>query len=160
MITTRNSLPDNARKAMIELLQTSLYDGVDLQTQVKQAHWNLKGPSFIALHELFDQVHGLVSGHVDSIAERLVTLGGVASGTARDAAARSRLDEYPHDIVEGQAHAAALADVLATFSTTCRKAVDTADEAGDPLTADLFTSIAREFDKQVWFVEAHLQAKR
>lgn len=160
MTETRNSLPDNTRQAMIELLQANLTDGVDLQTQIKQAHWNIKGPSFIGLHELFDDIHGIVRGHVDSIAERLVTLGGIASGTARDAAARSRLPEYPHDIIECHAHAAALADRLAAFSTSCRKAVDTADEAGDPLTADLFTTIARELDKQVWFVEAHLQAER
>jgi starvation-inducible DNA-binding protein len=157
---TRNTLPDNTRKTMIELLQTSLCDGVDLQSQVKQAHWNVKGPDFIGLHELFDQIHGIVTGHVDGIAERLVTLGGEAAGTARDAAARSRLPEYPHGIAEGPAHAAALADALAAFSSTCRKAVDSADEAGDAITADLYTNIARELDKQVWFVEAHLQAER
>lgn len=160
MTETRNTLPDNTRKAMIELLQASLADGVDLQTQVKQAHWNVKGPSFIGLHELFDAVHGVVTGHVDNVAERLVTLGGEAAGTARDAAGRSRLPEYPHGIADGQAHAAALADAMAAFATTCRKAVDTAEEAGDPLTADLYTTAAREIDKQVWMVEAHVQAKR
>lgn len=160
MHKTRNSLPDNTRKAMIELLQGSLADGVDLQTQVKQAHWNVKGPDFIGLHELFDEVHSLVEIQVDSIAERLVTLGGVAEGTARAAAERSRLPEYPRQIADGRAHVEALADVLARFCTTCREAIESADEAGDPITADLYTAIARELDKQVWFIEAHVQAER
>lgn len=101
---------------MIQLLQASVADGVDLQTQVKQAHWSVKGPSFRGLRELFDQVHGVVQTQVDTIAERLVTLGGVAEGTARVAAQRSRLPGYPLDLGEGRAHANALADAVARFA--------------------------------------------
>lgn len=160
MHATRNSLPDNTRKAVIQLLQASVADGVDLQTQVKQAHWNVKGPSFRGLHELFDQVYGVVQTQVDAIAERLVTLGGVAEGTARVAAQRSRLPEYPLDLVEGRAHAEALAGAVARFAASCREAIDAADEAGDAVTADLYTQVVGALDEQVWMIEAHTQAER
>src|ERR1700755_1269658 len=93
--TTKNDLPEELRVQLIELLNARLADALDLQTQTKQAHWNVKGPGFIALHELFDQVATDVTAYVDDIAERVVTLGGTAYGTARVAAQRSTLDEYP-----------------------------------------------------------------
>src|SRR5256886_14105778 len=115
MYTTKNDLPEQGRTKLVELLNARLADAVDLQTQMKQAHWNVKGPHFISLHELFVQIDEAVEGYVDLIAERIVQLGGIAEGTARVAAERSRLEEYPLDIADGHAHVEAVARALSTF---------------------------------------------
>src|SRR5438105_7317855 len=141
-------------------LNQRLAEAVDLQTQMKQAHWNVKGPHFIGLHELFDQIDEAVEGYVDLIAERIVQLGGIAEGTARVAAERSRLEEYPLDIADGQAHVEAVAKALSTFGHEARKTIDQADELDDADTADIFTEISRGIDKWLWFVEAHSQASK
>lgn len=159
MHDTRIDLPSNIRGTVIGLLQARLADAVDLASQAKQAHWNVKGPSFIALHELFDQVATTVREHADMIAERITALGGTAEGTARVAAKHSTLKEYPLDIIEGRAHVAALADALASFGAKVRRNLDEAAEAGDRGTADLFTEVSRSIDKTLWFVEGHGQAK-
>jgi starvation-inducible DNA-binding protein len=159
MHDTRIDLPSNVRGTAIGLLQARLADAVDLSTQAKQAHWNVKGPSFIALHGLFDQVATTAREHADTIAERIATLGGTAEGTARVAAKQSMLKEYPLDIVDGRAHVSALADALAAFGANVRRNIDEAVEAGDQGTADLFTEVSRSIDKTLWFVEAHGQAK-
>ena len=121
---------------------------------------DVKGPSFIALHELFDDVAEIVEGHADSIAERITALGGRADGTARVSAAQSKLQEYPLEITAGMDHAAALSDRLAAFGKLVRDAINSTAEAGDADTSDLFTEVSRDIDKQLWFVEAHLQAER
>jgi starvation-inducible DNA-binding protein len=126
----------------------------------KQAHWNVKGPNFIALHELFDMINEDVEDYVDDIAERAVQLGGVAEGTARKVAKRSSLSEYPANTVDGRSHVDALSSALAAFGTAARKAIDQANELGDLDTADVFTEVSRGIDKWLWFVEAHLQAER
>src|SRR5262249_47699671 len=135
-------------------------DCIDLQTQTKQAHWNVKGPNFIALHELFDKVNEDVENYVDDIAERAVQLGGVAEGTTRMVARRSSLAEYPASAVDGRSHVEALSSALAAFGKSARKAIGEADDLGDLDTADLFTAVSRGIDKWLWFVEAHLQAER
>ncbi len=155
MYTSKVEVPENTRSTVIALLSAHLADATDLATQAKQAHWNVAGPNFIALHELFDQVHGVISGQVDTLAERIVMLGGIAEGTARVAAARSRLAEYPLTAATEQEHVQALSKALSRFATSARKAIDEADEVGDMVTADLFTQIAAEVDKQTWFVSAH-----
>ena len=160
MHKTRNDLPKTTRAKMIELLNARLADAIDLYAQAKQAHWNVKGPEFIALHELFDKVVTAAGESVDLLAERAVQLGATAEGTVRIAAKRSALPEYPVDIVEGRAHVAALSDRLAAFGKTVRSAIKDAADAGDDDTADLFTGISRDVDKYLWFVEAHGQADR
>lgn len=160
MHKTKIDLPDNTRKAAIALLQARLADAVDLASQMKQAHWNVKGPSFIALHELFDQIHGEVAGYVDLLAERITTLGGTAEGTVRSVAARSTLGEYPLDINDGADHVDAVSTTLAAFGKAIRAAIDASTDMGDQGTSDLFTEISRGIDKSLWFVEAHAQAKR
>jgi starvation-inducible DNA-binding protein len=157
---TRNDLPAATCTKVISLLNARLADCIDLQTQLKQAHWNVKGPTFIALHELFDRINEAVEDYVDDIAERAVQLGGTALGTARLVAARSKLAEYPHDIADCADHVAAVSDALAAFGKTARAAINEADDAGDKDTADLFTEVSRGIDKWLWFVEAHAQAKR
>jgi starvation-inducible DNA-binding protein len=160
MFRTRNDLPEATRARAVELLNARLADCKDLQTQVKQAHWNFKGPDFIGLHLLFDKINDAVEEHVDEIAERAVQLGGVAEGTARMVAKRSSLPEYPAKAADGRAHVEALSSALAAFGAAARKAIDQANELGDLDTADLFTEVSRGLDKWLWFVEAHLQAER
>ena len=159
MFKTKNDLSESVRVQAIELLNARLADAIDLQTQTKQAHWNVKGPHFIALHELFDKINEDVEDYVDLIAERAVQLGGTAEGTARMSAKRSSLSEYPN-AVDGRSHVEALSSALAAFGKSARKAIDQADELGDADTADIFTEISRGIDKWLWFVEAHLQAER
>jgi starvation-inducible DNA-binding protein len=160
MFKTKNDLSETIRVKAIELLNARLADAIDLQTQAKQAHWNVKGPNFIALHELFDKVSEDVEDYVDSIAERAVQLGGVAEGTARMVAKRSALAEYPAKAVDGRGHVEALSSALAAFGKASRQAIAQANELGDLDTADLFTEVSRGIDKWLWFVEAHLQAER
>ncbi|MBK8049402.1 MAG: DNA starvation/stationary phase protection protein Dps [Anaerolineales bacterium] len=154
---TRNDLPKATREAMIALLNQQLADTSDLFSQVKQAHWNIKGPQFIALHKLFDDFAEELLGYVDEIAERAVMFGGRATGTARMAAAASRLPEFP-DISADLEIVAALADRYAALAASTRAAIDSADEAGDADTADLLTGVSRGLDKALWFLEAHLQS--
>ncbi|NNJ13138.1 DNA starvation/stationary phase protection protein Dps [Chloroflexales bacterium ZM16-3] len=146
-----------ARDHLIAVLNQQLADTFDLQSHVKQAHWNIKGPQFIALHELFDDLAENLEGHVDTIAERAVALGGFALGTARMAATATRIPEYPSDITDGMQHVAALVDRYAQVGASTRKAIGMADEIGDADTADLFTQVSRDLDKYLWFLEAHLQ---
>jgi starvation-inducible DNA-binding protein len=160
MFKTKNDLSEAVRNKAVELLNARLADCIDLQSQTKQAHWNVKGPNFIALHELFDKINEDVEDYVDDIAERAVQLGGVAAGTARMVAKRSSLAEYPASAVDGRGHVEALSSALAAFGKTARKAIDEADELGDVDTSDLFTGVSRGIDKWLWFVEAHLQADR
>ena len=160
MFKTKNDLPEAARAKTVELLNARLADCIDLQTQTKQAHWNVKGPNFIALHELFDKINEEVEDYVDDIAERVVQLGGVAEGTARMVAKRSSLAEYPANAVDGRSHVDALSTALAAFGKAARKAINDANDLSDLDTADLFTEVSRGIDKWLWFVEAHLQAER
>jgi starvation-inducible DNA-binding protein len=160
MFKTKNELPETTRGKVVELLNARLADCIDLQTQTKQAHWNVKGPNFIALHELFDKINEEVEDYIDEIAERVVQVGGVAEGTARTAAKRSSLAEYPAKAVDGRSHVEALSSVLAAFGAAARKGINQANEVGDLDTADLFTEVSRGIDKWLWFVEAHLQAER
>lgn len=158
MYTTRNDLPAKARLRIIDILNARLADALDLEAQTKQAHWNVKGSNFIALHELFDKIHDSVEEHVDTIAERVVSLGGTAFGTVGIVAKTSELPAYPLKITSGGDHLAALAMALAAFGKSARKAIDDAAKLGDAGTSDLFTAVSRDVDKQLWFVEAHLQA--
>lgn len=146
------------REKLIAILNQSLADAMDLKSQAKHAHWNVKGPNFIALHELFDRVATEIEAHVDEIAERITTLGGTALGTVRIAAEQSALPQYPLEITDGTAHVDALSSALADFGKRVRKNIDETDELGDADTADLYTGVSRAIDKLLWFVEAHNQA--
>ena len=157
---TQNDLPLKSRVELIALMNQRLADAIDLQLQMKQAHWNVKGPHFIGLHELFDQIDEAVEEYVDLIAERVVQLGGIAEGTIRLAAERSRLAEYPLEIADGSAHVEAVSRALSTFGESARRTIDEADELGDAGTSDMFTEISRGIDKWLWFVEAHSQAEK
>ncbi len=159
MYKTSNDLPKKTRESIIELVNKRLADAVDLQSQMKQAHWNVKGPNFIGLHELFDKINEDVENYVDMIAERAVQLGGVAEGTVRLAAKRSKLAEYPLAIADGTDHVEAVSNALSTFGKEVRESIKEADDLEDADTADIFTEVSRAVDKWLWFVEAHVQAK-
>jgi starvation-inducible DNA-binding protein len=160
LFPTKNDIPESARSGLVALLNRRLADAIDLQTQTKAAHWNVKGPGFIALHKLFDEINESVEEYVDLIAERAVQLGGVAEGTLRVAAKRSELKEYPLAIVSDREHLEALTTALADFGARVRIAIEEAVALEDAGTADLFTEISRGTDKSLWFVEAHLQGQK
>ena len=145
-------------KKLSKTLNSRLADASDLKSQAKQAHWNVKGMSFIALHELFDQVATQAEEYTDTIAERVTILGGTALGTVRVAASNSTLSEYPLEITDGADHIDALSSALADFGKKVRANIDEADKLGDMDTADLYTEVSRGIDKLLWFVEAHIQA--
>ncbi len=157
MHKTKNDIKKDDREKIIAILNQSLADASDLKSQAKQAHWNVKGMSFIALHELFDQVATEAETITDDIAERITSLGGTAMGTVRLAAENSSLSEYPHEITDGTAHVDALSTALADFGKKVRANIDKTDKIGDTDTADLYTGVSRNIDKLLWFVEAHIQ---
>ena len=160
MFDTRNDLPLGTRTKIVKLLNERLADAIDLGTQVKHAHWNVKGPNFIALHELFDKIAENVEEHIDTLAERATALGGIAHGTLAAVARATSLKPYPQNINEGVAHVKALAAALGAFGARVRAAIDDSTALKDADSADLFTGISREVDKDLWFLEAHLHAKR
>jgi starvation-inducible DNA-binding protein len=154
---TRIDIPEDTRGQVIELLNARLADTFDLYSQLKQAHWNVKGSDFYQLHLLYDQVAEDVFPYVDEIAERATQLGGLALGTARMAGSASSLEEYPLDAVDGPETVTAVADRLAAYAAAVRSAIETTADLGDQSTSDLFTEISRTVDKYLWFVEAHQQ---
>ena len=158
LFSTKNDLPEDKRVEVIALLNQRLAEAIDLQSQCKQAHWNVKGPSFIGLHKLFDDVNEDVETYVDLIAERVVQLGGIAEGTIGAAEQRSKLPDYPIGIATGAEHVAALSDALSAFGRAARITIAEMDELEDAGSADMLTGISRGVDKWLWFVEAHQQA--
>jgi starvation-inducible DNA-binding protein len=159
MYKTKIDLPEKLRRNVITVLNDRLADAIDFQSQVKQAHWNVKGPHFIALHELFDKISDAALEHIDDIAERITSLGGTAEGTVAVAAKRSKLKNYPLSITAGKDHLFYLSTQIASLGKAARQAIDDTGKLGDADTADLFTGISRELDKYLWFLEAHLQDK-
>jgi starvation-inducible DNA-binding protein len=159
MYKSKIDLSEKVRRSVVTVLNERLADAIDLQSQVKQAHWNVKGPNFIALHELFDKISDLILEQIDDIAERVTSLGGTAEGTVAVASKRSKLKNYPLSITAGKDHLFYLSTQLAAFGKAVRAAIDATDELGDADTADLFTGISRGVDKYLWFLEAHLQDK-
>ncbi len=157
LYSTKNDLPEASRLEVARLLNQRLADCIDLQTQCKQAHWNVKGPTFIALHKLFDEINAAVLEYVDLIAERVVQLGGMAEGTAAVVAERSTLIDYPLTLSTGAEHVAALSDALAAFGRTVRVGIEEMNDLEDADSADILTEISRGVDKWLWFVEAHQQ---
>jgi len=153
---TSVGVPEENRQPLIALLNARLADSTDLRTQVKWAHWNVKGLHFIALHELFDSVAEHLEEQTDTIAERITTLGGVANGTAREVAAKSGLKEADLSASDGPAMLKFLVHNVAHHANALRTAVQESDDLGDAITSDLFTTLTRELDKDLWFLQAHL----
>lgn len=160
LFPTRNDIPAATRSQVIEKLNRRLAECIELQTQCKQAHWNVKGRDFIALHKLFDKVNESVEEYIDLIAERIVQLGGVAEGTVRVVVARSKLVDYPLTLTSGDEHAAALSDSLADFGKSAREGIDEMEKLEDAVSQDMLTEITRGTDQWLWFVESHLVDRR
>ncbi len=156
MYATRSDLAEDVRAKVINILNQTLAATLDLKTQTKQAHWNVKGTDFYQLHQLFDEMAGELEEYVDMVAERVTALGGIALGTARIAASESILPEYPLDAMGGMDHITALAERYSVYGKQVREAIDTTDELGDADTSDMYTEISRTIDKRLWFLEAHL----
>lgn len=159
LFPTMNDLDEHTRRQIVSLLGLRLADAIDLRTQCKHAHWNVKGPHFMQLHLLFDQVNDAVEGYVDTIAERIVQLGGVAEGTVRLVATRSTLTEYPPALSTGHEHVSAFSDALAQFGRAVRAGIKETDDLGDAVTADILTEVSRAIDKWLWLVAAHQQSR-
>jgi starvation-inducible DNA-binding protein len=157
LYATKNDLSANAKQVAVTLLNARVADTIDLALATKQAHWNLKGPQFIAIHEMIDQFRTELDGHVDTMAERVVQLGGTALGTTQVVAKETKLAPYPTDIDKIRDHLAALIERYSKVANATRAAIDEADEAGDKDTADIFTEVSRSLDKALWFLEAHTQ---
>ncbi|MFE0013356.1 DNA starvation/stationary phase protection protein Dps [Mesorhizobium sp. NPDC059054] len=156
---TKNDLKSNTRTTAIAILNARLAEAIDLALITKQAHWNVKGPQFIAIHEMLDGFRTELDDHVDTIAERAVQLGGTAHGTSQDVTKTTTLKPYPTDIHKTKDHLAALIERYAAVAKSARAAIDESDEAGDADTADIFTAYSRALDKSLWFLEAHTQEK-
>lgn len=157
MTTPSISLQANAKSTVIEILNARLVDAIDLALIVKQAHWNLKGPNFIAVHEMLDPMRATIDGHVDIIAERVAQLDGTPVGTSQAVATSTALDAYPTDIKKVPDHLKALADRFAVLANQVREDIDATDEAGDADAADILTAFSRDLDKNLWFIKSHLE---
>ncbi len=160
MQKTHNTLPEEIRIQSVELLNLNLAAAIDLHAQMKQAHWNVRGPGFIAIHELFDRVSTQVEDFSDLIAERAAGLGGTANGTIQTAVKRSYLVPYPLGIADELQHLFAVSGALAAFGGSIQEAIEKSTAIEDATTADLFTEISRGVDQQLWFVESHLAPKK
>ncbi len=159
MQPTRNTLSEKIRTQSVDLLNKHLAAAIDLHAQMKQAHWNVRGPSFIAIRELFDRVSTQVENFSDLLAERARGLGGTAHGTIQVAVEHSFLIPYPLGIGDEDQHVFAVSGALAAFGQSAREAIDKATTFGDANTADLFTEISRGIDQQLRFVESHSAPK-
>jgi starvation-inducible DNA-binding protein len=156
MHKTRNDLPEKSRAEIVPILNARVADAIDLMQQARQAHWNVRGPSFIALHKLFDDLVESVEDYVDLLAERVVQLGGTAEGTVQAAARRSELPELSVRLTAERDLLESLASALAAFGMRVRHGIEQADGLGDKDTADILTEVSRGVDKYLWFIEAHL----
>ncbi len=156
LLPSRMDIPADARTELVTLLNARLADSLDYAGRLKQAHWNVKGMQFVALHEMLDTFFAEATEFADSLAERAVMLGGIARGTVQVAATQSALPDYPTQATGAQDILTALADSVARLGALVREAIDLADAQGDADTADLFTEVSRGLDKQLWYFEAHL----
>jgi starvation-inducible DNA-binding protein len=161
MYPTKNDLPAKKREGLVELLNLHLATSLDVMLQSKQAHWNVKGPNFASLHELFDKINEDFEEYSDLLAERIVQLGGIAEGTATVVAKRTPIKQYPLLLADGLEHVDYFSGSLAAFGKAVREAIQTSgDEFGDADTADIYTEISRGVDKWLWMLEAHLVTQK
>jgi starvation-inducible DNA-binding protein len=153
---TRNTLDSNTRRAVAQELNQHVANTLDLYSQVKHAHWNVRGDGFRSNHELFDEIAAKLLEHGDEMAERSIQLGFEVAGTVRSSAKASQIQEYPHLSADGPTHLAAVADRLSVYGSKIRESIDSTEEAGDKATSDMLTAVSQSIDKYLWMVEANL----
>ncbi|MFM9873751.1 MAG: DNA starvation/stationary phase protection protein Dps [Fimbriimonadaceae bacterium] len=158
LLSTRNTIADETRTTVIKTTNNAIASLIDLQLQTKQTHWNLRAPQFIAIHEMLDEFYADLDKYVDILAERITQLGGAAYGTLEAVTAATTLTKYPSRIHTWDSRVKHLAEVIAISGTQCREAIDTTDEAGDAVTADIYTQTSRGLDMWLWKVESHLDS--
>ena len=158
MYKSPSPLSADARHAVCKTLNARLADGLDLHSQIKVAHWNIRGPQFAALHPLFETFAMSLAAHNDTFAERNVTLGGRAYGTARHVASESNLPEYPQETTRDMEHVLLLAERIERYLDGLRASRKVAEENGDTDSVDLCTQVITEFEKHDWFLRASLEA--
>ena len=156
MYKTPSHLPEASRATLVRTLNDRLVDGLDLHNSLKVAHWNVRGPQFPALHPLFEQFANQLATHNDALAERAVTLGGIAAGTTRHVAQNSRLADYPLDVTRDLDHVRLLADRIDTYLAGVRESRGVAEKLADIDTVDLLTAVITELEKNAWFLRATL----
>lgn len=157
MYKSPSQLPPEARAELVSTLNSRLADGLDLHSQIKVAHWNIKGPQFAALHPLFETFAVGLAAHNDALAERAVTLGGKAYGTTRHVAAKSTLAEYPQETQRDLEHVKLLAERFEKYLVGVRESRGLAEKLGDTDTVDLLTQVVTDFEKHAWFLRASLE---
>lgn len=157
MYKSPSHLPEDARVKIAEVLNARLADGLDLHGQIKVAHWNIKGPQFAALHPLFETFAVSLAAFNDAIAERAVTLGARAYGTARHVAKTSKLPEYPQDTTRDMEHVGLLAERIEKYLDGVRETRAAVEKLADTDSVDLLTGIVTEFEKNAWFLRASLE---
>jgi starvation-inducible DNA-binding protein len=157
MYRSPSALSEESRQQIADTLNARLADGLDLHSQIKVAHWNIKGPQFASLHPLFETFAISLANHNDALAERAVTLGGRAFGTARHVASRSRLPDYPQETTRDLEHVRLLAERIELYLDGLRESRSVAEKHSDTDTVDLVTGIVTEFEKHAWFLRASLE---
>jgi starvation-inducible DNA-binding protein len=155
---SRIDLPESTRKQVSDQLNETLAATLDVWSQVKQAHWNVKGKDFYQLHLLFDQIATELYEYIDLVAERITSIGSTAHGTIRMAAESTPLPEYSLDTINGKDHLIAVAERLAAYAKHVRAGIEKTQDI-DADTADIYTEISRTADLRLWFIEAHLQGE-
>ena len=158
MYRSPSHLSESARQSIVDQLNARLADGLDLHSQIKVAHWNIKGPQFAALHPLFETFALALANFNDSIAERAVTLGGKAYGTVRHVAKASRISDYPQETTRDLEHVRLLAERFESYLAELRASRTVAESQADTDTVDLFTTVVTEFEKSAWFLRASLES--
>ena len=159
---TRNTLPPAIRKEAIVLLNNTVAELFDLFARIKQAHWNVRGTTFIGLHKLLDEFAERTLKHIDLAAERATALGGIVEGSLRESAKHSHLKkkEEPLSISGMSDWIHELADVHAAVGAHVRAAIKKLTDAEDFGTADLLTDVLRALDLQLWLLEAHINRQQ
>ncbi len=162
MNKTRNTLPPPIRKEAISTLNNTVADLFDLFARIKQAHWNVRGTTFIGLHKLLDEFGERILTHIDLAAERATALGGIVEGTLRESVKHSHLKkrDQPLSISGMSDWIHELADYHAEAGERVRKGIKRTTDAEDFGTADLLTDILRALDLQLWLLEAHINQQQ
>lgn len=158
MFKNRVALPEDVKEKVVGIMNTTLAGSLDMYSQAKYAHWNVKGVNFYQLHLVFDDVAKTIFKQIDAIAERITQLGGTANGTVRMSAGTSPIPPYNVEALSGPDHLEALANSLGVYCKELREASDKIDDAGDGPTSDFYNQLIVDAEEELYFLESHLEA--